>query len=96
MKPISQRTDFDQYTSIERCQETNRPIKVYNLEVEKKTIWNSMTQTERLKLHRVNQLVDLQVYKMTSEEKKEYLELSDWMEENDISLFDMPASVRGV
>lgn len=95
MKPIHERTQWHEHTSIERCQETGRPVEVYSLKVEKALVWDSMTQEERLKLFRVNQLINIGALGLTADEKKEYLALSNWMEYNGVSLFDIPDHVKG-
>lgn len=90
MKPIQERTQWHEYTTVERCQETGKPVKVYSLDVERALIWDSMTEEERRKLRRYDELVKTWTINTTKEDRKEFNELSIWIEQNDIDLSIIP------
>jgi predicted transcriptional regulator len=90
MKPIQDRTQWHEYTTIERCQETGKPVKVYSLDVECALIWDSMTNEEKKMLLRYDELCEKGVEKMTSDDKKEWWKLNDWVIKNDLDLSIIP------
>lgn len=102
--PIKERTEWHEYTTIERCQETGKPTKVYSLDVERALIWDAMTPQEGQRLQRYEYLCKKHnvgvwegkdfVKGLQSEEKQEWLDSCEWCIDNDLDLSIIPKQLR--
>jgi hypothetical protein len=79
MQKITDRT-YD-YTGPDGC---------YSLDVERALIWDSMTDKERLMLRRYDELLKINRWFLTNDDKKEILNTFNWCVENDIDLSLLP------